>query len=170
MKIYEENQFTKNVRGQEDLEDKSYDSVFAKQVIKCIEGPSRARGDKVLKADEDFDDNRGIAEVNGQFKTIIGSTYKYSGKISMKKTSDGKEDISGDMTAAFVIHSAVPYKDVKKYNVNVKKIEEIVKKFIAGKDNNMSVKEVTISNCVCEISYDKVCGGDCKIKIHSVEK
>lgn len=172
MEIYDENQFIKlnNQRGQEGVDNKSFDDEFAKHIIKCMKGPSKSVGDTILKDDEKFDENRGIAQFNGQFKTLTGSIYKYSGTVTMKKTNDEKEDCEGNMLAAFDIHSAVPDKEVEKHNLDSKRVEELIKQYLAKEiGDDKSVKEVKISNCVCETSYEKhVCGGECKLKLHTI--
>ena len=172
MKIYDENQFTKmnNQRGQEDIDNKSFDVEFANRIIKCMKGPSKSVGDTILKNDEKFNENRNIAQFNGQFKTLTGSIYKYSGTVTMKDTNDGKEDCEGNMLAAFDIHSPVPDREVEKYNLDSKRVEELIKQYLVKEiGDDKSVKEVKITDCYCETSYGKhVCGGECKLKLHTI--
>ncbi len=170
MKIYDENQFIKNnERGQEDVDNKSFDDEFAKHVIKCMKGPSKSVGDTILKDDEKFDESRGVAQFIGHFKTLTGSIYKYSGKVTMKE-NDGKEDCEGDMLAAFSVHLPVPDRNVEKHNLDAKKVEELIKKYLVKEiGDDKSVKEVKITDCYCETSYGKhVCGGECKLKLHTI--
>ena len=170
MKIYDENQFIKNnERGQEDIDTKSFDDEFAKHIIKCMKGPSKSVGDTILKNDEKFDESRSIAQFDGQFKTLTGNIYKYSGKVTMKE-NDGKEDCVGDMLAAFDVHSPVPDREVEKYNLDSKRVEELIKQYLVKEiGDDKSVKEVKITDCYCETSYGKhVCGGECKLKLHTI--
>ncbi len=172
MKIYDENQFVqKSSLGMEELDNTLFENEFAKYIIKCMKGPSKSLGDTVLKDKSDFNESRNEAYFDGQFKTIANSIYKYSGKVTMKKINDDKEDCEGNMLAAFEINLGVPAAKVEQNNkLNTKKIEEIIKKSLAkniGDENG--VKEVKINNYICKIAYGKkICGGECKLKIHTI--
>lgn len=173
MKIYDENQFTKNIRGQEDLDIDSLTSDFAKHVIRCMRGPERSRGDTVLKDDVKFNQNNMDAQFDGEFKTLTGSIYRYSGKMTGKTTRerDGKDDATGVMLASFNIHLPVPSREIEQHNLNTKKIEEIINDFASKHARDRDTKkEITIINCVCKTAYGKsIINGECKLKIHSFD-